>query len=106
MTRIPAASPDGLDPVHPGAILADIIDAMPQGKAEIARALGISRPALYNILDGSNAVTASMALRLGKLFGNEPQFWLNLQATHDLKVARGAMAEDLAAITPFPASGA
>jgi antitoxin HigA-1 len=97
---------NGLPAVHPGEILTEILDAMPQGKAEVARALGISRPALYNILDGKSAITAAMALRLGRLLGNTPLFWMNLQAHYDLKVAAAAMAVDLAAIEPMKAPNA
>lgn len=102
MTSIPAARPDGLPPVHPGEILVDIIAAMPEGKAAFARALGVSRPALYNILEGRNAITAAMALRLGKVLGNEPQFWLNLQSQYDLKVARAELGDKLDAVTALP----
>ncbi|MFZ9408242.1 MAG: hypothetical protein ACO26U_14265, partial [Burkholderiaceae bacterium] len=48
--------------------------------ADVARRLGVSRQSLYGILEGYQAVKAAMALRLGRLFGNAPSFWLNLQS--------------------------
>ncbi|GJD33901.1 helix-turn-helix transcriptional regulator [Methylobacterium aerolatum] len=54
-------------------------------------------------------MTVAMALRLGKLFGNAAEFWLNLQRAHDLRRMEQAMAEELAAIptlSPGPAHDA
>lgn len=78
-----------IEPMHPGRPLREtIIPALGKPKAEIARALGISRQTLYGILDERQAVTAEMALRLGKLCGNGPELWLNLQRSYDLWKAR------------------
>ncbi len=88
----------GLAPVHPGALLAEVLVALPHGKSDITRLLKISRPALDNILNQKTAVTPAMALRLGKLLGQAPEFWLNLQMQYDLKVAGAAMAAELAEI--------
>ena len=77
-----------LQPVHPGEILReDILPAVPMSKSAVARALGISRQALYDILNEKQPVTAEMAVRFGKLFGNGARFWLNLQRSFDLAVA-------------------
>ncbi|HEX2727373.1 MAG TPA: HigA family addiction module antitoxin, partial [Beijerinckiaceae bacterium] len=66
----------GLSPTHPGEVLReDVIPALALPKTEIARRLGISRQTLYDILDEKQPVTAAMALRLGKFFGNGPEFW-------------------------------
>ena len=79
----------GLAPTHPGEVLReDVIPALALPKTEIARRLGISRQTLYDILAEKQPVTAAMALRLGKFFGNGPEFWLNLQSHYDLEVAR------------------
>jgi addiction module HigA family antidote len=88
----------GLAPVHPGALLAEVLANLPHGKSEIARLLRISRPALDKILKGITGISPAMALKLGKLFGQTPEFWLNLQMQYDLKVAGAAMAAELAQI--------
>lgn len=74
-----------IKPLHPGELLReDVIPALRKPKAEIARLLGISRQALYDILNEKAPVTADMAVRLGKLCGNGPNLWVNLQRSHDL----------------------
>ncbi|SFV36351.1 addiction module antidote protein, HigA family [Devosia crocina] len=71
-------------PTHPGELLGeDIIPATGRSKSEIARLLGISRQHLYDILAGRKPVSAEVAVRLGKLFGNGPRLWLGMQAAHD-----------------------
>ena len=75
----------GLAPMHPGELLRDeILPALDRPKTEIARLLGVSRQTLYDILDEKLPVTPVMALRLGKLCGNGPDLWLNLQQRFDL----------------------
>jgi addiction module HigA family antidote len=76
----------GLPAMHPGELLReDVLPALGRSKAEIARLLGISRQTLYEILDERQPVTAAMALRIGKLCGNGPTIWLNLQRRYDLE---------------------
>ena len=78
----------GLPPMHPGELLRDeILPALGRPKAEIARLLGVSRQTIYDILEERQPVTPMMALRLGKLCGNGPDLWLNLQKRYDLHVA-------------------
>src|SRR5262245_50197953 len=78
----------GIPAMHPGELLReDIMPALGRPKTEIARLLGISRRTLYDILDEKAPVTVAMALRLGKLCGNGPVLWLNLQRAYDLEQA-------------------
>ena len=72
-------------PTHPGELLAlDVIPATGKSKVEIARLLGISRQHLYDILKENKPVSAEVAVRLGKLFGNGPHLWLNMQTAYDV----------------------
>ena len=88
----------GLAPSHPGEVLReDVIPALTLPKTEIARRLGISRQTLYDILNEKQPVTAAMALRLGKFFGNGPEFWPNLQRDYELRTLEPRMRDDLAA---------
>ena len=77
-----------IEPAHPGEVLRnDILPALSMSKAAVAEALGISRQTLYDILNERQPVTAEMAVRFGKLFGNGGGFWVNLQRSYDLAVA-------------------
>ena len=77
-----------IDSVHPGEILReDILPAIAVSKTGVAAALQISRQTLYGILNEKQPVTAEMAVRFGKLFGNGASFWINLQRGYDLAVA-------------------
>lgn len=95
----------GLRPTHPGEILReDIIPALSESKAAIARALGISRETLYNILNEKRPITPNVALRLAKALGSSAEFWLSMQAKYDLAVAAEAEAEALAGVTELAAA--
>ena len=64
-----------IEPAHPGEILReDILPALSMSKTAMAEALGISRQTLYDILNEKQPVTAAMAVRFGKLFGNGGRF--------------------------------
>lgn len=94
----------GLAPMHPGELLREeILPALGITKAAFARHLGISRQTLYELLDEKTPVTPKLALRLGRLCGNSPAFWLNLQRDHDLRTLEPQMAEELARIPKLTA---
>jgi antitoxin HigA-1 len=89
----------GLPPIHPGEILReDVLPALGRPKTEIARLLGISRQTLYDILNEKQPITAQMALRIGKMCGNGPTIWLNMQKRYDLKIAEAEIGDKLDAI--------
>ena len=72
-------------PTPAGRILAGtVLPASGKSKTEIARLLGVSRQTLYDVLDCKQPITPRMAVRIGKLCGNGPRLWLNMQAAHDL----------------------
>ena len=94
----------GLPPMHPGELLrGDVIPALARTRAEIARLLGVSRQTLYAILSERQPVTPLMALKLGKLCGNGPEFWLALQARYDLARLGNAKRGEIAAIPTLAA---
>jgi antitoxin HigA-1 len=79
----------GLPPMHPGELLREeILPALDRPRTEIARLLGVSRQTLYDVCKEKQPVTPGMALRLGKLCGNGPDLWLNLQKRYDLHQAQ------------------
>ena len=86
----------GLRPTHPGEVLReDVLPALGKSKVEIARLLGVSRAALYNVLDEKAAISPDMALRFGKLLGGTPDIWLAMQQAYDLSIRRKEIAGEL-----------
>jgi len=73
--------------IRPGAMLREELDARGMTGNALALALRINSGRVSEILNGKRAISADTALRLGQFFGNDPQFWLGLQATYDLAVA-------------------
>ena len=74
---------------HPGEILAEEF-LIPLGLSANALAVALRVPAtrIGAIIKGERAVTADTALRLARFFGTSPEFWINLQAMHDLTKAK------------------
>jgi addiction module HigA family antidote len=71
--------------MHPGAIIReDILPALGRTKVEIARLAGISRQHLDDIVNERKPISPTVAVRFGKLFGNGPRLWINLQAAYDV----------------------
>ncbi len=94
----------GLPPMHPGELLReDILPALARPRVEIARLLGISRQSLHSILTERAPVTPEMALRLGKLCGNGPELWLNLQTRYDIERLSKDKRAEIAAIPTLAA---
>ncbi len=83
-------------PVHPGVVLAeDFLKAMDISQYRLAKGIGVPPRRINEIVQGKRAITADTALRLGKFFGMEAQFWMNLQSHYDLEVAKDAIAGKL-----------
>lgn len=79
-------------PTHPGFLLADtVIPATGKTKSEIARMLGISRQQLYAILDEKAPISPTVAVKLGKLFGNGAGLWARMQSAYDVWEAEQKM---------------
>jgi addiction module HigA family antidote len=95
----------GLPATHPGEILReDVIPALGKSVAEIARLLHVSRQTLHAILRAEAPVTSAMALKLGKLCGNGPTLWLNLQRNYDLDRLSESMAAEIENIPTLQAA--
>ena len=81
-------SENGLPPVHPGEIIKeDILPSVGLSVTAAARALGVSRQMLHDILAERKPLSAVMCLKLARLFGGSPKIWMRLQAAYDLKKA-------------------
>ena len=89
-------------PIHPGEVLMeDFIEGFGITQNKLAVSIGVPPRRINEIVHGKRAITADTALRLGRYFGIEPQFWLNLQTRYDLEVAHERVSEKVAAITPL-----
>jgi addiction module HigA family antidote len=71
-------------PVHPGEVIADILDDLGMTQTRFAEILGVSRRTINEIIQGRRPITVDMAIRIGKCFGNGPRLWLNLQQKVDV----------------------
>jgi len=92
-------------PTHPGQMLRE--DFLPDyglSTAGLAEALGVSRQTVNELLRERRALSPEMALRLSRLFGNSPEFWLNAQRAVDLWDALQAIQADVERIKPLNAA--
>src|SRR5258706_15244578 len=94
---------NGLPPVHPGEIIKkDVLPSVGLSVTAAAKALGVSRQMLHDILAERRPLSAVMCLKVSRLFGSSPEVWMRLQAAYDLKKAeqdKNVMAR-LATIVP------
>jgi addiction module HigA family antidote len=94
------AGPRRRRPTHPGAVVKGELDALALTPYAAAKAIGVTRQTLHNLMDETAAVSPAMALRLGKFFGNGAELWMKMQADVDLWDTRQKIAEDLSKIRP------
>jgi addiction module HigA family antidote len=79
-----------LPPVHPGEILLqDFMKPLGLSAYAVAKAIGSTPIAISEIIRRKRAVSAEMALKLGRLFNVSPELWMGIQADYDLELARG-----------------
>ena len=75
-------------PIHPGEILADELEEIGLSAKRLADVIEVPPNRLYQLLAGKRNVTADTALRLSQYFGMSADFWMNLQSTYELDLAR------------------
>ncbi len=91
-----------LAPIHPGEILQEeFLRPMGLSQNQVALAIGVPARRINEIVLGKRAITADTALRLGRFFGMEAQFWINLQSHYELEVARDKLGERLRDVRPY-----
>ncbi len=97
--------PREIAPTHPGEMLRE--DFMPDynlSTTGLAEKLGVSRQTVNELLLERRAVSPAMALRLSRLFGNTPEFWLNAQRAVDLWKAQRDNRREIERIKPLQAA--
>ncbi len=90
------------EPVHPGEFLRE--EYMPElglSVAGLAQRLGVTRQTVNDIVRERRGLSPDMCLRLARLFGTSPQFWMNMQAKVDLWNSLALHRDDIDAIEPF-----
>jgi antitoxin HigA-1 len=89
-------------PTHPGELLReDILPASGINQTQLADLLGVSRRTVNEIVQERRPVSVDMAMRLSRIFGNSPRFWLNLQTAVDLWDAAEARQKEYDRIRPL-----
>ncbi len=77
------------NPPHPGeSVRYDCLEPLGLTVTEGAKALGVTRQALNNLVNGKSGISPEMAIRLSKAFGSSPETWLRMQLDYDLAQAR------------------
>ena len=83
-------------PIHPGEILfEDFLKPMQISQHHLAQAISVPPRHINEIVQGKREITADTALRLGRFFGMEAQFWMNLQTRYELEKTLEALADRL-----------
>lgn len=94
-----------LPPMHPGEVLREeFLEPMKLTPYAVAKKIGVPRTRIERITREEIGITADTALRLSKLFGTTPDFWLNLQSRYDLLTAGKSLAKELASIERLEAA--
>jgi len=94
-----------IPPTHPGEMLRE--DFLPDyglSATSLAASLGVSRQTVNELLRERRALSPPMALRLSRLFGNAPEFWMKAQAARDLWESEQQFHQELAQIQPLYAT--
>lgn len=90
------------EPIHPGEFLREEYMAdLGLSVADLARRLGVTRQTVNDIVREKRGLSPDMCLRLGRLFGTTPQFWMNMQAKVDIWNSMALHADDIEAIEPM-----
>jgi antitoxin HigA-1 len=76
------------NPVHPGQLVKECLEDLHISVAEAAKAIGITRQQLYNVIAGRSHITPEMAIRFEKAFGSTADTWLRMQMNYDLAQIR------------------
>ena len=88
--------PKKIKPIHPGEILMEeFIKPLGITQYRVAKDTNVPPRRINEIVHGLRAISTDTALRLGKFFGNSPEFWLNLQTKYDLELQEDALAKEL-----------
>ena len=83
-------------PVHPGAYLKELLEELVVSQYRLAKDIGVPAMRINYVVNGKRPVNAELALRLGRYFGQNPRYWLNLQTRYDMDIAEDTLADQVA----------
>lgn len=87
---------NGMRPIHPGEILREeFLEPLEMSANALSLELHVPAPRINDVVRERRAISTDTAMRLGRYFGTTPQFWLNLQAAYDLKLAEAAVGNQI-----------
>ena len=88
--------PKKLSPITPGdVLLEEFLRPMNITQNQLAKDINVPANRVSQVIHGKREITADTALRLGKYFGIEPEFWLNLQVRYNMKIARSKVGKTI-----------
>ena len=93
-------------PIHPGEILADELEELGVTPTELARQIRVPANRISQIVNGKRSITGDTALRLAHWFGTNPQFWMNLQALYDVRMAEDDAGPEIKRLPTKPGKSA
>ena len=85
-----------IEPAHPGVYLKELLGELNISQYRLAKELGVPAMRINLVVNCKRPVTADLALRLGRYFGQNPRYWMNLQSRYDMDVAEDALSEQVA----------
>jgi addiction module HigA family antidote len=89
-------------PVHPGVYLKELLEELGLSQYRLALDIGVPAMRVSHLIHGNRPMTAELALRLGRYFGQSPRYWLNLQSRYEMDLAEDALGERVAReVRPF-----
>lgn len=91
-------------PIHPGEVLmTEFLEPLGISQYRLAKEIGVTARRVNEIVLGRRSITADTALRLGRYFNMEAQFWINLQSHYDMEVAQELLQDRLdREVQPLP----
>jgi addiction module HigA family antidote len=89
-------------PIHPGEVLAEELEELGVSPTELSRQIRVPANRISQIINGKRAITGDTALRLAHWFGSSPQFWMNLQALYDVRLAEQQAGTEIRSLPTKP----
>lgn len=84
-----------IPPIHPGVYLKELIGELALSQYRLAKEIGVPAMRINYVVNGKRPITAELALRLGRYFGQNPRYWLNLQSRYDMDIVEDTLSEQV-----------